>query len=144
MSKFLKEPKLKFCDSDAIFQSDGDMLYHSDYLDADLEIKSGFFCDLASIPLHIKWAHREGLLHDGMFRKDFSYILDGVPTEITFCQANRVFVEAMAAKGKSWWLRYSFYSIVSTIGYFSWHKKMMDWHPGDDSPVCGNVIKIEA
>ncbi len=84
-----------------------------------------FETDFASVPrvpfAYSLWgdrAHREAVLHDAMYRTDF-------PGNITFSQANSVFLEAMESTGKPWYIRYPMYAGVVTGGWFSYHKKAM-------------------
>lgn len=84
-----------------------------------------FETDFASVPrlpiaydLYGDRAHREGVLHDAMYRIDF-------PGNITFMQANRVFLEAMKSTGKPFYVRWPMFMAVCVGGYPSYHKKKM-------------------
>ncbi|MFA6358758.1 MAG: DUF1353 domain-containing protein [Candidatus Omnitrophota bacterium] len=82
-----------------------------------------FETDLASVPrlplIYDMWgsrAHREAILHDAMYRTDF-------PGNISYSQANSVFLEAMESTGKPWYIRYPMYWGVVLGGASSYHKK---------------------
>ena len=84
-----------------------------------------FETDLASVPrlpiIYGAWgnrAHREAVLHDAMYRKDF-------PGNVTYNQANYVFLEAMKSTGKPFYIRWPMYAAVCAAGWTSYHKKTM-------------------
>jgi hypothetical protein len=84
-----------------------------------------FETDLASVPrlplIYDMWgsrAHREAVLHDAMYRTDF-------PGNVSYCQANLVFLEAMKSTGKSWYICWPMYLAVCAAGWTSFHKKKM-------------------
>jgi len=83
---------------------------------------SFFETDFASVPrvpiVYTAWgdrAHREAVLHDYLYR------VDSVP-QVTFDQANKVFLEAMESTGKPWWIRKCMYWGVCLGGQASYHK----------------------
>lgn len=122
-SKFLTELDAELADEDQIWIIKKPLIYQSEILNCVVEIPTGFQTDLASVPrvpiAYIAFggrAHREGVLHDYLYRKDSAPV-------VTFMQANRVFLEAMKARGKSFFVRQSMFLGVCIGGYFSYHKK---------------------
>lgn len=94
-------------------------------------VQEGFYTDLASVPrvpfIYTLWggrAHHEAVIHDYLFRSDC------VPA-VTFHQANKVFLEAMEARGKSAWIRYPMYWGVCLGSRGYWKKKRVGWLPGE-------------
>jgi len=84
-----------------------------------------FETDFASVPripvIYEAWgdrAHREAVLHDAMYRKDF-------PGNISFSMANKVFLEAMESTGKPFYIRWPMYLGVCAGGWSSYHKLSM-------------------
>jgi len=97
--------------------------YYSLILKRWILIPAGFETDLSSVPRvpFVFWfwggrAHREGVLHDFLFRKDSDPV-------VSFSMANRVFLEAMKSRGKPWNVRYPMYWGVCAGGYWSYHKR---------------------
>ena len=144
MSKFLSELVIRECQSDDnLWQLDDDLNYQSDLVGI-VHIPAGFYTDLASVPrvpfIYESWGnrcHRASVIHD------FLYRIDSVP-QATYRQANAVFREAMESTGAGWDIRWPMWLGVFLGGWTSYHKRKVDWHPGDDPPVCSDVIKIEA
>ena len=90
-----------------------------------IEIPIGFETDFSSVPrvpiAYQLWGsrnHREGALHDAVFRADH-------PLQLSFNACNMLFLEAMESRGVSWWIRYPMYLGVCTGGIFSYRKKKM-------------------
>jgi len=88
-------------------------------------VPAGFCTDLASVPrlplVYWLWggrAHREGVLHDYLYRIDSEPIVE-------FSTANRVFLEAMKSRDKPWWVRWPMYLGVCAGGLASYHKKLV-------------------
>lgn len=141
MSGFLTELTVEPCDkSDAFWITTSPLVYQSDLLAGPassaitgiVTIPTHFYTDLASIPFGIKWAHREGVLHDYLYRKDSK--VSGRPDGYTsFRQANAVFYEAMRSRGKGFFIRWTMFSGVWVGGWLSYHKKMVDWIPFGDA-----------
>ena len=126
MSKFLTEldPKLKK-GSDWVWILQDFLIYESDLV-GKITIKPGFETDLASVPripiVYALWggrAHSEAVVHDYLFR------LDAKPT-VTFPEANKVFLEAMEVRGKSWYIRYPMYWGVCIGSYGCFHKRLVE------------------
>ena len=148
MAKFLSELKVKCCqENENLWELEDDLNYQSD-LAGVVHIPAGFICDMAStrhIPLvSFIWgsrAHREGILHDYLYR------INSVPV-VSFAMANAVFIEAMESRAKSFWVRYPMFWGVWLGGYFSYHKKKVDWKPSDTvdcgppDPTDSELVKI--
>ena len=123
MSKFLTEldTHLK-CDSDNVWVLGSPLVYDSDLV-GRIEVPSGFETDFASVPrvpifymLFGDRAHREAVLHDYLYR------IDAAPL-VTYSQANKVFLEAMALREKSVFIRYPMWWGVVLGGWTAWKKK---------------------
>lgn len=98
--------------SDKIWIVNKPLKYYSVILQQLIVIPPGFETDLASVPrlpiVYSIWgakAHREAVLHDYLFRSDSKPV-------VTFMQANRLFLEAMHATNKPWYISYPMYSAV--------------------------------
>ena len=122
MSKFLTELDAKLIKDDRIWKLDSPLIYESDLLGL-IEVPEGFETDLASVPrvpfVYMMWggkAHREGVLHDYLFR------IDSVPLA-SYSQANKVFFEAMTVRGKPDYVRYPMWLGVVLGGWTAYHKK---------------------
>jgi hypothetical protein len=99
------------------------LIYRCALLSMDIVIPEGFNTDLASVPrvpiIYEAWgsrAHREAVLHDYLYRKNSN---PAVSREV----ANSIFLEAMASRGVSWWIRYPMYWGVSFGGCFLYHAR---------------------
>jgi hypothetical protein len=124
MAKFLSYLVLRDI-TDDVSEVRDPLVFDSDIL-GRIEVKAGFQTDKASVPrvplVYEAWgdkAHYESVIHDWL------YCIDSVP-QATFSQANDVFLEAMAARGKSWWIRYPMYWGVCMGGKSSYHKRKVD------------------
>lgn len=123
MSKFVTELEVKLACGDCKWELESRLIYQSDLLGDIVVIPTGFQTDLASVPrIPIAYeafggrAHREAVLHD------FLYRIDSQPV-VSFMTANRVFLEAMKARGKSFFVRRGMFLGVCIGGYFSYHRK---------------------
>lgn len=78
------------------------------------------FCTVPRVPIAYQlWGgrnHREGALHDYLFRTDSK-------PNLGFMACNYVFLEAMASRGVASWIRYPMYAGVCAGGYFHYHKR---------------------
>jgi len=136
MSRFITELDIKCCSDESLWELENPLVYDSDLLGVMLTVPKGFITDLASVPripfIFDAWgnrAHREAVVHDYLNRMDSEPV-------VLFSAANAVFREAMEVRDKSWSIRWALWSGVWIGGYFSYHKKRVDWKPGDDPPVC--------
>jgi len=128
MSEFLTELNAPLKEGrDDVWVLRSPLVYESDIAGL-IEVITGFETDLASVPrIPIAYmvfggrAHREATLHDWAYRKDA--INSKTKKPFTFMQANKVFLEAMKVRGKSFFIRWAMYSGVVAGGYFSYHKK---------------------
>lgn len=127
MSQFITELDvyLKPERDDAIWVLDKPLVYYSSLLKSTLNVPVGFETDLASVPrlpfIYALWggrAHREGILHDALYRSDF---VPGVSRSI----ADDVFLEAMKTRGKPWHIRYPMWAGVRAGGWTAYHKKLV-------------------
>lgn len=123
------DARLKDGRDESIWIIRGPLVYHSKLFGRN-EVLEGFECDFASVPripiVYSLWgnrAHREGVLHDWAFRKDAINPKTGKP--FTFMEANRLFLEAMECRGKSWYIRYPMYSAVCAFSYWHYHKRLV-------------------
>lgn len=131
MARFLTELEIKCCETNEnLWQLTEPLVYQSDMVGL-VTVPAGFWTDLAStrhIPLvSFIWGdtcHREGCLHDALFR------IDSKPL-VGFGMANSIFMEAMEAREKGFFVRWPMFFGVWIGGYFSYHKKRMDWSPSD-------------
>ena len=145
MSRFLSDLVIRECQSDEnLWQLDDDLNYLSDLLRDPLSsssisglvhIPAGLYTDLASVPripfVYESWgnrAHRAAVLHDYLYRSDSTPV-------VSYSMANAVFREAMEATGAGWKIRWPMWMGVFLGGWTSYHKRKVDWHPGDDPPV---------
>ena len=101
------------------------LIYNSFLLDKQIVIRPGFETDLSSVPRipFVFWfwgsrAHREGVLHDYLYRSNSN-------PNVSFSKANRVFLEAMKSRGKPWNVRYPMYYGVCVGGFPSYHKRIV-------------------
>lgn len=123
MAEFLTDLKISLReDSDKINLLEANLAYDSDII-GRVVVQKGFQTDLASVPrLPIAYAlfgdraHRESVLHDYLYRVD-------ARPEITYSQANKVFLEAMKVRGKPFYIRWPMYIGVCLGGWTAWHKK---------------------
>ena len=109
-------------DSDLIWVIDVPLVYESDIV-GEVEVPEGFETDFASVPrvpiafmLFGNRAHHEAVIHDYLYR------IDSAP-EVSYSQANNVFLEAMKVRGKSFGVRYAMYWGVVLGGWTAYHKK---------------------
>ncbi len=123
MSEFTTELCAELIKEDKIWKLTKELIYWSDLLDSLVTVPEGFETDLASVPrlpiAYTFWggkAHREGVLHDYLYR------IDAEPA-VSFDQANSVFLEAMEARGKSRFIRWPMYAAVCLGGRSSYHQK---------------------
>jgi len=123
MSLFLTELKAVLIKDDTVWKLERSLVYESELLGRVVEIPADFETDLASVPrVPIAYmafggrAHREAVLHDYLYRIDSNPV-------VSFMTANRAFLEAMKALGKSFFVRQAMFMGVCAGGLFSYHKK---------------------
>jgi len=124
-SKFLTELEI-VCVSEDLWRLNSPLEYESSLLGCKITAPKDFYTDLASVPrVPIAYwfyggrAHREAVIHDYLFRKN------SVPI-VTCSQANKVFLEAMASRGKKKCVRYAMYAGVCLGGWTMFHKKNVE------------------
>lgn len=123
MSEFLTELNVRLKNNDEkVWILTVPLVYNSDLM-GKIEVPAGFETDLASIPrlpiIYALWgdrAHREAVIHDYLYRVDSSPI-------VSFSMANKVFLEAMKIRNKSWFIRWPMFLGVKFGGHSSYHKK---------------------
>ena len=108
-----------YLDDDKTFKLDSDLVYYSELLDWTIYVPRGFETDFASVPrlpiiysLFGDKAHHESVIHDHLYRI--------LPHLCTRKEADQVFLEAMKARGKSWFIRNAMYQGVRMGGKSSW------------------------
>ena len=121
MSKFITELNVK-CVSDNLWLLCDTLVFKSTLI-GTVKVPSGFLTDFASVPrVPIAYiffgdrAHREAVIHDYLYRTDSK-------PSVTKHAADKVFLEAMKDRGKSWFVRSSMYLGVCLGGSFSYHKR---------------------
>lgn len=119
---FITDLSVRLKDDDSIWVLESKLVYYSPIIGL-IEVPAGFETDFASVPrvpiafwLYGNKAHREGVLHDALFRKDFM-------PHVTFMQANKVFLEAMKCRNKPFYVRWPMYSAVCAFSYPCFHKR---------------------
>lgn len=119
---FITELDVRLVDGDNVWMLESPLIYYSPLV-GRIMVPSGFMTDFASVPrLPIAYAlfggkaHREGVIHDYLFRKD------AVP-EVSFSKANKVFYEAMEARNKPFYIRWPMYLAVCMFSYPCFHKR---------------------
>jgi hypothetical protein len=123
-SKFLTDLHISLKPSgEGIWVLDQPLIYRSELLGRDVKVQAKFETDLSSVPrvpiVYSLWgakAHREGVLHDWLYR------INSLP-EVSFSVANKVFLEAMKSRGKPFYIRHPMYMGVLIGGYPSYHKR---------------------
>lgn len=126
VSKFLTDLFISLKkDSDTVYVLNEPLIYHSALI-GKIEVPAGFNTDFASVPriplIYSAFgnkAHREAVVHDYLYRKDSEPI-------VSFMKANRVFLEAMKARGKPFYIRHPMYAGVCIGGWTSYHKKLVE------------------
>ena len=122
MAKFLTDLDVR-CIDDGRWKLDAPLVYESDVEGVGrIEVPAGFETDFASVPrvpiaytLFGDRAHREAVLHDYLYR------IDSVPV-VEREMADDVFLEAMAERGKGFFVRYAMYWGVRLGGWTAYHK----------------------
>jgi hypothetical protein len=122
--EFLTELEVRLKDNDCIWVLESPLAYYSPQV-GNIVVPAGFETDFASVPrvpfaytLYGNRAHREGVIHDALFRKDFM-------KWVSFSQANRIFLEAMECRGKPEYIRYPMYWAVCAFSRPCYHKRRL-------------------
>jgi len=124
VSKFVTELELKLVNN-KFWTLISSLIYESDLVGV-VRVPVGFSTDLASVPrlpiIYSLWgakAHREAVIHDYLFRSD------SIP-KTTFQIANKVFLEAMEARNKPFYIRYPMYYGVCVFSRSFFHKRKVN------------------
>ena len=104
-ARFLSELEMKDLE-EGRWELMKDLEYQSAILNSLITVPRGFVTDLASVPrvpiVYMAFgdrAHREAVVHDYLYQKHIT----------TKSVADKVFMEAMAARGKKGWIRWGMY-----------------------------------
>ena len=121
MSKFTTDLEAKL--TGKTWELTSPLVYESDLLDATVTVPTGFKTDFASVPrlplIYSMWgdrAHREAVVHDYLFRKNSK-------PAVSFKIANKVFLEAMQATSKPFWVSWPMYAGVCIGSHPYFHIK---------------------
>jgi hypothetical protein len=105
--------------SDNLWIVHAPLRFYSVFLARVISVERGLVTDLASIPFHVRWCHREGVLHDRAYRTG--------PPNLSRLQADCLLWEAMEAQGKPLWMRIGFFLAVRLFGRGSYRKRTIAW-----------------
>ena len=121
-AQFITQLEAKLLNDDTIWELDSPLIFLSMKV-GKIHVPTGFQTDFASVPrvplafeLYGDKAHREGVVHDYLFRKD------SVPN-VAYMTANRVFYEAMEVRGKPWYVRWPMYLAVCACSKLCYHRR---------------------
>ena len=121
MAEFITELDA-VCIDDGTWRLGASLVYDSGLV-GPIKVPAGFETDFASVPrvpvaymLFGDRAHHEAVIHDYLYRMDSVPIVDRET-------ADAVFLEAMKARGKGAFVRYSMYLGVRLGGWTAYHKK---------------------
>jgi hypothetical protein len=105
-----------------------DLIYQSKLVASTITVKTGFKTDFASVPripivysLFGDRAHHESVLHDWL------YYIAPYPRKV----CDKIFLEAMKCRGKSWFIRHSMYRGVRLGGWKAWNAHRKSNPPGN-------------
>ena len=119
------ETKLKD-DRDDVIIIAHPLIFYSAIIQCEIAVPVLFESDGSSVPrlpiIYNIWgnrAHREGVLHDFLFRKN------AFPS-VGWSVANDIFFEAMESLTKPWWLKYPMYTAVCVASHPAYHRKMVE------------------
>ena len=116
-SKFLTELQCQLIKGDTLWEVLSILKYKSQFYGGLIEVQAGFVTDFASVPrvpivytLFGNRAHRESVIHDYLYQ-----------THLTSKdEADKIFLEAMEARGKSFAVRWAMYMGVVLGGHSSY------------------------
>lgn len=116
-SKFLTELQCQLVNGDNRWEVLSTLRYQSQIYNGLIEVQAGFVTDFASVPrvpiaytLFGNRAHRESVVHDYLYQTHLTSKSD----------ADKIFLEAMKARGKGFFVRWSMYMGVVLGGYSSY------------------------
>lgn len=112
--------------ADNVWIIDKPLEYWSELSNCLIVVPPWFETDFASVPrmplfyeAYGNRAHMESVIHDYLYR------IDSVPV-VPYSMANRIFLEAMKARGKNWFVRAGMYLGVVLGGWTAYHKKSVN------------------
>lgn len=118
MSKFITELETRDIDDNKVVLL-SDLVYESDLLKTTITVPKGFISDKASVPrVPIAYmafgdrAHRESVVHDLIYKEG----------KIPRRKADAIFLEAMKARNKKWWIRSCMWLGVRLGGWIAWRQ----------------------
>ena len=121
MAKFVGELDI-ICRADKVWELAKELVYLSDLV-GWIVVPKGFCTDLASVPripiAFMLWgdrAHYEAVIHDYLYR------IEAMPN-VSYAEANKVFLEAMKVRGKGWAVRWAMYLGVVVGGWSAFKKR---------------------
>ena len=121
-SEFLTDLVIEELQEEGIWQLEEPLKYSSRLLNLIVEAPMGFKTDFSSVPrVPIAYtffgdrAHRESVIHDWLYSTG----------SVSRRMADKVFLEAMKARKKPWWTRWSMFAGVRLGGWKAWgdHRK---------------------
>jgi hypothetical protein len=126
VARFLTELDIRLIEDDKIWELDSPLVYKSNYLDSPIVVPKDFQTDLASIPripiiyeLYGNRAHREGVIHDYLYRINSRPVVDRNT-------ADWILYEAMVARKKPLYVRYPILWGVWIGGGSSFHRHRVE------------------
>ena len=124
-SQFITTLNCRLSDDESYWILNAPLFYESEHLGCMICVPTGFKTDFASVPripfVYACWgnrAHHEAVVHDAMYRIDFT-------PKVSFNDANKVFLEVMKVRNKPLRIRLPMYCAVCLFGKSSYHKKKM-------------------
>jgi len=122
-SEFITYLECYSCDNDLIWTLTKPLIYASEYLNEIITIPAGFDTDLASVPrVPVVYACWGGRAHHGAVVHDYLYRVDSKPV-VSRSDADKIFLEAMAVRGKPFFIRWFMYCGVRLGGFGAYHKR---------------------
>lgn len=129
-SEFMTELEGRYMQDDTVFVLTKDLVYVSRIYGGRFVVPAGFVTDFASVPripvvymVFGNRAHREAVVHDYLYQTHL----------VKKTTADRIFLEAMKARGKSLWVRWGMYAGVTVGG----------WGPYKSGPKRYRILNVK-
>jgi len=113
-SEFMTDLTIELVGGDEVWMLTSPLRYYSSLVDAEIEAPTGFVTDFASVPrVPVAYtafgnrAHRESVIHDYLYQTHLA----------SKNASDRIFLEAMKARGKPLWVRSAMYLGVVLGGW---------------------------